>query len=348
MPRVVFGVGGRARVAAEAERLGIRRLFAVCTPGRADTVRELLRTTGRTIVGVFDGARQHVPIADLEAARIAEAAAKPDGYVSIGGGSATGFAKALALGTGLPIIAIPTTYAGSEVTPVWGMTDRGEKTTGHNDRVLPRTVIYDAELTLTLPPNVAAASGMNAIAHCVGALHSPDSDPITSLFAEEGIRTMAMALPAIARTPDDITVRSHALYGACLAGLALGSVRMGLHHRLAHLLGGTFGLPHAETHAVLLPYTVLLKIPDAPDRKVRIARALGCEDAVAGLFALARRAGAPESLRAVGLRRDQIAEAAVRAADIERSAGNPGREAELRQLLRAAYAGEPPDPGAHG
>lgn len=342
----MFGAGKRAAVAAEAERLGVERLLVVCTPGRAELVTEISRATGVRIGGIFDRACQHVPAADLEAARTAELGANADGYLSIGGGSATGFAKALALRSGFPIIAIPTTYSGSEVTPVWGITEGGKKSTGRDDRVLPRTVIYDAELTLTLPPNVAAASGMNAVAHCVEAMYSPDADPITALHAEEGIHAMAMALPAIARSPGDVAARSQALYGACLSGLALSAVRMGLHHRLAHLLGGSFGLPHAETHAVLLPHTVQLKAGDAPDVEGRTAWALGSQAAAMGLYDLAKRAGAPQSLRAIGMREEQVAQAAAQAVEAEREAGEPRTEAALYGLLRAAYTGQPPTPEA--
>lgn len=344
VPRIVFGPGARAGLGAEAERLGVERLLLVCTPGRTSLTAELSALAGGRIAGVFDEARQHVPSEKLEAARVAATSAGADGYLAVGGGSAIGFAKALARRSGRPIIALPTTYSGSEVTPVWGVTDAGKKTTGRDDRVLPRTVIYDAELTLSLPPELAGSSGMNAIAHCAEALYAPDANPLASLHAEEGIRALAAALPAIVSAPRDIAARSEALYGAWLGGLALGAVRMGVHHRLAHLLGGSFGMPHAATHAVLLPYTTRLKSSEAPDAVRRMAQALGAHDAPRGLYDLGRRVGAPESLHAIGMREDQLQQAAALAAAEERDAGEPRPEAALHAVLKAAFTGQPPMP----
>lgn len=346
MPRIVFGAGARSRIAGECERLGVERAFAVCTPGRASVVTELEKLADGRVGAVFAHARQHVPSVDLDAARAQETSARTDGYLAIGGGSATGFAKALALQSGYPIIVVPTTYSGSEVTSVWGITEGGRKITGRADRALPRTVIYDPELTLTLPPRLAGPSGLNAIAHCVGALCAPDSSPLTSLFAEEGIRAMAGALPLIAQAPEDITARSDAMYGACLSGLALSATRMGFHHRLAHLLGGSFGLPHAETHAVLLPYTVSRIGPDSWEPLARVARCLGAVDAAHGLYDLAGRVGAPRSLRELGMSEEQIPRAAAAAAAMEHEKGGAWNEAALHELLQAAYAGRPPEPEA--
>lgn len=345
-PRIVFGAGSRSSIAQECERLGVERALVVCTSGRVGLVTELQQLVSGRIGGVFAHARQHVPIHDLGAAQAEEASAGTDGYLAIGGGSATGFAKALALQSGLPIIALPTTYSGSEMTPVWGITEAGRKITGRDDRVLPRTVIYDPELTLTLPPEIAGPSGLNALAHCVGALSARDADPITSLFAEEGIRVMSAALPVIARTPDDVAARSEAMHAACLSGLVLGATRMGLHHRLAHLLGGTFGLSHAETHAVLLPQTVSRGSVAARDAMARIARALGTADAARGLYDLAGRIGARRSLRELGMREDQVPQAAAAAAAMERERGEAVSEARLNELLQAAYSGHPPEPDA--
>ena len=347
-PRIVFGAGARSRIAAECERLGMERALAVCTPGRQNLVAELEQLADGIIGGVFAHAKQHVPTIDLDAARAEEISARADGYLAIGGGSATGFAKALALQSGLPIIVLPTTYSGSEMTPVWGITEGGRKITGRDDRVLPRTVIYDAELTLTLPPRLAGASGLNAIAHCVWALGAPDANPLSSLFAEEGIRAMALALPAIARAPEDIAARSEAMYGACLSGLALAATRMGLHHRLAHLLGGTFGLSHAETHAVLLPHTVSRAGPDAREALVRVARALDAADAARGLYDLAGRIGVPRTLRELGMREERIPQAAAAAAAMERDRDGAWSEAVLLELLQAAYVGRAPEPSARG
>jgi maleylacetate reductase len=231
-----------------------------------------------------------------------------DCCVAVGGGSTVGLAKAIALTSGLPILAVPTTYAGSEMTPIWGLTAGGAKQTGRDARVLPRTVIYDPELTLGLPPRVAGPSGMNALAHCVEALYAPDTSPIVQLMAEEGIRALAAALPAIRVEPADLRARAGALYGAWLAGAALGTVSMGLHHKLCHTLGGSFGLPHAETHAVVLPYAAAYNRAAAPEAMSRAARALGATDAPGALFRRLRSrisACAPQtsSARRIWLRR---------------------------------------------
>ena len=345
-PRIVFGAGSRSSIAGECERLGVERVLVVCTPGRIDLVADLQQLAAGRIGGVFAHARQHVPTIDLDAARAEEASAGTDGYLAIGGGSATGFAKALALQSGYPIIALPTTYSGSEMSPVWGITEACRTITGRDERVHPRTVIYDAEVTLTLSPEIAAPSGLNAMAHCVGALCAPDTSPIIALFAEEGIRVMSAALPVIAHTPENVAARSDAMYAACLSGLALGATRMGLHHRLAHLLGGSYNLPHAETHAVLLPQTASHSGARSPDAMARIARALGAPDAARGLYDLAGRIGAPRSLHELGMREDQVSQAVAAAAAMERERGEAWSEAGVHELLQAAYAGHPPEPVA--
>ena len=215
--------------------------------------RELAGTLGGRLAGVFTGVRPHVPAAVAQAARQEAAAAGADALLSIGGGSATGTAKAVALATGLPVIAVPTTYAGSEVTPVWGITEGARKTTGTDLRVLPRLVIYDPELTLGLPPGLSAASGLNAMAHCVEAFWAPRRNPVSSLAAGEGIRALAGALPLVGTAPADLGVRSSLLYGAYLAGSAFAVAGSGLHHKICHVLGGRYDLPHAQMHAIVLP-----------------------------------------------------------------------------------------------
>ncbi len=258
----------------------------------------------------------------------------------MGGGSTTGTAKAVALTTGLPILAVPTTYAGSEVTAVWGMTERARKTTGTDPSVLPRTVVYDPELTLTLPAELSAASGLNALAHCVEAFWAPRRNPISALAAEEGIRALGGALPAVLRDPRDVEVRAELLYGAYLAGSAFAVAGSGLHHKICHVLGGAYDLPHAQTHAIVLPHVLAFNAPAAPEATSRIARALGLADPVAGLHALTAELGIPEGLRALGMRAEQVDEAAALVepsvpADNPRHAGR----AELRELIRAAWAG---------
>ena len=241
--RVVFGAGALARLPEELERLGARRALVLSTPGRADDAGRLAASLGARAAGVYDKAAMHVPLPVAEDARRVARELGADCCIALGGGSTVGLAKAIALTSSLPVVAVPTTYSGSEMTTVYGLTEGGLKRTARDARVLPRTVIYDPELTLGLPPAVSAASGMNAIAHCVEALYARDANPITSLMAEEGIRALAAALPRIMKNQNDLDARSDALYGAWLAGVALGSTGVALHHKLCHTLGGSFNLP---------------------------------------------------------------------------------------------------------
>lgn len=339
--RVVFGNGMLQQVPGEIDRLGGRRVVLIAggyEKAYADQVADAL---GSTVVDRLTHVVMHVP-ADLarEATDRARRACA-DLLVSVGGGSATGLAKAVALETGLPILAVATTYAGSEMTPIWGLTDGARKTTGRDRRVLPRTVIYDPSLTTTLPADVSAASGMNALAHLVEGLYAPDASPVTLLQAEEGIRVLAGALPRVVADPSDLDARTDALFGAWLAGWVLGVTTMGLHHKICHVLGGLYDLPHAPTHSAVLPYVVAYNASAAPDAMTRLARALGADPAL-GLWQLARRIDAPTSLSAVGLRIDQVAEAA-RLVDEQRPTNpRPVDRLSVGELLAHAQVGTPP------
>ena len=267
--RVVFGAGCIAQLANEVDRLEAKRVLLVGTLGRAGLLATAKDLLGDRVAGVFDQAAMHVPTEVADRARALATSTQADSIVTLGGGSAIGVAKAVAVTTSLPIVAVPTTYSGSEATPIWGTTRNGIKETGRDARVQPRTVIYDPELTLKLPPSVSAVSGMNAIAHCVEAMYAPDANPVTTLMAEEGIRALATSLPQVVGSPEDLDARTTALYGAWMGGTVLGMVQMGLHHKLAHTLGGSFDLPHAETHAVLLPYTAEYNAPAAYEMMLR-------------------------------------------------------------------------------
>ena len=273
--RVVFGAGSLAHLGREIDALGARRALVLSTPeqrAQAERVAELL---GPQAAGIFDRAAMHVPIETAREAREIARELDADCAVAIGGGSTTGLGKAIALDSGLPILAIPTTYAGSEMTPIYGITEGGLKKTGKDPRVLPRTVIYDPELSRSLPVGLSVTSGINAIAHAAEGLYAQDSNPVMDLMAEEGIRALARALPAIRRRSDDIDARADALYGAWLCGTVLGNVGMALHHKLCHTLGGSFNLPHAEVHTVVLPQAIAFNAPAAPEAMSRIERALG-------------------------------------------------------------------------
>ena len=284
----------------------------------------------------------HVPLEVAQSAREEASRLHADCCVAIGGGSTTGLAKAIALTSGLPIIAIPTSYAGSEMTPIWGLTEGGVKKTGRDLRVLPKTVLYDPTLTLTMPPLLSATSGINSIAHCVEALYAKDANPIVSMLAEEGIRAMASSLPKIMNQPDDLDARSQALYGAWLGGISLGAVGMALHHKLCHTLGGTFNLPHAETHTVILPHAVAYNEAAAPVAMARVARALDATSAAQGLFDLANSLEAPVSLRSIGMPEEGLDRAAELAVQNPYYNPRPVTQAGIRELLQNAFDGRRP------
>ena len=292
--RVLFGSGTLARVGDEIRALGCSRAMVLSTAQQHGAAADLASHLGALAAGLFADATMHTPSDVTERAMAAVAAAGADCVVALGGGSTTGLGKAIALRTGLKQIVIPTTYAGSEATPILGETKDGKKTTIRSLDVLPEVIVYDVDLTLTLPPGLTATSGMNAIAHAVEALYAQDANPIVNAMAEQGIAALARALPRILRDPADRDARSDALYGAWLCGVCLGSVGMSLHHKLCHTLGGSFDLPHSEVHTVILPHATAYNAPSAPDAMKRIATALGADDAAQGLFDLARFARAPQ------------------------------------------------------
>ena len=344
--RVVFGAGCLEKAQEEIDRLGVRRALMVTTPGRQKLGEEMAMRLGAKAVGVFGGAVMHVPVETAERGRSEAARLAADSCVAIGGGSAIGLAKAIAAATGLPILAIPTTYSGSEMTSTWGVTERGIKKTMRDTRVQPRTVIYDPALTLSLPSRLSATSGMNAMAHCVEALYAADRNPISSLIAEEGIRALAKGLPAVVRTPSDLKARSLALYGAWLGGMSLGATTTALHHKLCHVLGGAFDLPHSDTHTVLLPHATAYNARGAPEAMTRIAHALdpagAGKSAAEQLYELERRIAAPLSLQSLGMKRDGIDHAV--ALVMEKPFYNPSALTKegIRALLEDAFEGRSP------
>jgi maleylacetate reductase len=337
--RVVFGAGSVAQLAAEVGRLGAKRVLLISTPGRAEMVKRL--SSGLALAGLFDRAVMHTPIEAVREARELAASVQADCCVALGGGSTIGFGKAIALSSALPVVAVPTTYSGSEMTTIWGISEGGAKKTGRDPKVLPRAVIYDPELTLELPAGVSAASGMNAIAHCAEALYAHDGNPVVSLMAEEGIRALASALPRIVSRPQDLEGRSNALYGSWLAGMTISTTSVALHHKLCHILGG-FGLPHAETHSIVLPHAMRYNRDAAPDAMARIRNALDASDPSIGLYELESKLGLPMRLADIGMKEADL-ERAARIA-VEAPYPNPRRveyEPVLR-LLRDAYEGRRP------
>ena len=340
--RVVFGVGRIRQVPDEVELLGAERVLLIAGGREKKYADELAVALGSRLVDRIGEVVMHVPAALAAAAHEQTEQSRADLLVCLGGGSAIGLAKAVALRTRLPILAVPTTYAGSEMTPIWGVTDGGRKTTGRDRTVLPATVVYDPALTTSLPADISAASGMNALAHLVEGLYAPDASPVTAVLAEEGIRALADALPWVVVAPGDLDARACALYGAWLAGWVLGTAGMGLHHKICHVLGGAYNLPHAGTHSAVLPFVTAYNAPAAPAAMVRAARALGAQDPARALWKLAERIGAPTSLAQVGLDSGRIPEAARLVVETSPVNPRPVDRAAVDELLRAAYAGRLP------
>jgi maleylacetate reductase len=340
--RVRFGAGALSRLVDEVDAVGLSRVLVICGPSHEDLGRRVADLLGDRVVAVLPEARMHVPAEVARHALDVAAATEADGSVAVGGGSAIGLGKAVALERGLPVVAVPTTYAGSEMTPVWGLTEDGAKRTGRDPRVQPVAVVYDPELTLSMPAELTATSGLNAVAHAVEGLYAPDGSPITALMAEEGVRAFASALPTLAADGADLEPRSEALYAAWLCGAVLGSTTMGLHHKLCHVLGGTLGLPHAATHAVVLAHVVAFNAPAAPGMRAAMSRALGADDPAARLWELAGELGAPRSLRDLGMERDDVRRVADLAADSPYANPRPVSPVDLEEIVRAAWNGTPP------
>ena len=340
--RVVFGSGTIAQLPQEVERLGCKRVLVLTTPQQEGDARRTAAAIGDRCAGVFAGAVMHTPVNVTETAMGVVADKDIDGLVAVGGGSTTGLAKAIALRTDLPQIVAPTTYAGSEMTPILGETKDGSKVTQNSPKVLPEVVIYDVELTLTLPPRLSGTSGINAIAHAVEALYARDRNPITTLMAREAIKVLSLALPIIVREPTNMEARSDALYGAWLCGSCLGTVGMSIHHKFCHTLGGTFDLPHAETHTVVLPHAVAYNAPAIPEVMDLLRDALSTDDVPQALFELSEKVGAQRSLKALGMAEGGIDEAADRALANPYWNSRPLERAPIRDLIARAYAGDRP------
>jgi maleylacetate reductase len=343
--RIVFQRGGLHQVPAEVERLGWSRVLLIGgQPPQEQVGDDLAEALGPLLAHRIVEVRQHVPVE--QAQRAAEEArwSRIDGLVALGGGSAIGLAKAVALEGGQPVMAVPTTYAGSEMTPIWGRTESGTKVTGRDERVRPAVVVYDVNLTLGLPAGLTAVSALNALAHCVEASYAADASPVTGLLAHAGAQALSSALPAAVGDGGDVSAREQLLHGASLAGSALGAASMGVHHAVCHVLGGMFNLPHAETHAVVLPYAVAFNSVAARPRLRELSQVLGVspDDCAGALWDLARAVGAPSSLAALGLTPRDAEAAAVRLSERAPANPRPVDAAGARQLLAAALSGARP------
>jgi maleylacetate reductase len=342
--RVVLGAGTAADLPREIKRLGGTRVLVIATPGRADQADSATACLGAARVGLHAKAQLYVPVETVvegcdEARRL-----NADCLVTVGGGSAIGLGKGVALELGVPLLCVVTTYSGSEMTDACGMLDGGRKVMHQSPNMRPRTVIYDPELTLGLPPSISGPSGMNAMAHCVSAICSINPTPMKTLIALEGIRAMSDALPRIAKDPSDIDARGDALYGAWNCGIAAGLGARGIHHKFAHVVGGSFGLGHAETHTIMLPYSAGYNASTVPDAMTTIAKALGRSDndAPGALFDLARSVGAPASLKEIGMPESGLDKAAAEMMENQYANAAPYDQTRIRAVLDDAFAGRRP------
>ncbi len=340
--RVLFGRGTTANLAAEVDRLDLERVLILTTPQQADAGQALADLLGDRACGTFPGAVMHTPVETTEKALSVYQETGAQGTVAIGGGSTIGLGKAIALRTDCPQIVLPTSYAGSEMTPIIGQTEAGRKTTQNTLKVLPETVIYDVDHTMSLSPQMTVTSGLNAIAHAVEALYAQGANPVLSLMAEAGITKMAAALPQVIAAPNDPEPRSDALYGAWLCAICLGSAGVALHHKLCHVLGGSFDLPHAETHTAILPHALAYNAPAVPQAMDSLRRATASETPAAALYDIARNAGAPTALKDLGMPEDGIERAVEITLENPYFNPRPLEHGALRQTLSAAWAGERP------
>jgi len=338
---IVFGEGSSNRVGEWVEKLGASRTLVLTTPHQKADGEAMAARLGRLAVGTYDKATMHTPVDVTEAALARVLALKADIVVSLGGGSTTGLGKAIAYRTDLPQIVVPTTYAGSEATPILGQTEGGEKTTLRSPKILPEVVIYDPDLTLGLPVGMSVTSGLNAIAHAAEALYAPDGNPITSLMAAEGMRAIKEALPAIIASAKDKQARTNALYGAWLCGTVLGQVAMSLHHKICHTLGGSFDTPHAEIHAIMLPHTIGFNAAAAGKELQPVADIFGGTPGQA-LYDFARSVGSPMALKDFGLKEADLDRAAEIATKNPYANPRPIDRASIRALLQDAWEGRRP------
>jgi maleylacetate reductase len=303
---VIFGAGSVSVLPSEIERLGSNRILVLCSREQRAQAEAVTGTVSDRVVGCFDGAKMHVPV---EVAREAEsvcAALRADLVVAVGGGSTVGLAKILSMRLGMPSLVVPTTYAGSEVTTIWGLTENGVKQTGRNAKVLPKTVIYDPLQTIELPLSVTVSSAFNAMAHAAEGLYASELNPLLEAICEKGMGALLDAIPRLVSNRKDVDAREDALFGSWMSGTALCHLGMGLHHKLCHALGGSLDLPHAETHAVVLPHVMAYNLPYARSAERVLRKITGQGDAPGSLHDLARRSGLPMSLSELGMRRGDI------------------------------------------
>ena len=307
-PRVVFGNGTFSRVGEEVKRFGAKKALVVCTPGRKKMAEKAAEYIGENCIGILPEAVSQVPIELAEMGREKTRQLGADCLVAVGGGASVGLAKGIAYEVKLPIIDIATTYSGSEVTGFCGMTINGVKRMHQSLNMLASTLIYDPELTLSLPVKVGAASAMNALAHCVDAVYVSTVNPVVAIAAAEGAKWVSVGGPEVVRKPDDLDARAKMLYGAYLSGIALTG-GFALQHGLAHVLGGTFHVEHGLAHSAVLPYVAAYNAKFAPEALKPVAAAMGSDVAGLGgaIYDLRAEMGLPASLQEIGFAEKDLA-----------------------------------------
>lgn len=340
--RVQFAAGIRSTIAAEVARLGATRALILSTPGQSAMAAEIAAALGAATAGVFSKAAMHTPVAVTDEALNYLHACAADCLIAIGGGSTTGLGKALAYRTNLPQIVIPTTYAGSEATPILGQTEDGVKTTLRDPKVLPEVILYDPELVATLPIALTVTSGLNAMAHAAEALYASNRTAASDELAVQGLAAFVTGLPQLLRDPTNLHARENTLRGAWACGTVLGQVEMGLHHKLCHTLGGSFDLPHAETHAIILPHAIAYNSRSAASLLAPICDLLGGNNAGLALYTFAKSLGAPLALRDLGLEESDLDHATLLATAKPYPNPHPVTVPDIRALLQVAWAGSHP------
>ena len=339
--RVIFGAGTVERVADEVAHLGSTKALILSTPFQAEDAEKISMSLAGQSAGVYSGATMHTPVDVTEQALKVFSASRADCIIAIGGGSTIGLSKAIATRTGVDQIVIPTTYAGSEMTDILGETETGKKTTRRGASIRPESVIYDTNLTLSLPVPMTMTSAMNAIAHAVEGLYADDRNPVLTLMANDALKAFKTGLPVIKEDPRNQEARALTQYAAWLCSTVLGYVSMALHHKLCHVIGGSFDTPHADTHAILLPHTTGFNAVAVPDLMQPVSAIFG-ETPGAGLWQFARQIGAPTSLKDLGLDQSDLDEASKIA--VANPYKNPRKfdRDDIRNLLQVAWEGTKP------
>ena len=362
---IVFGAGSFDRTGELVSQFGWQRLMLCTSPslrqeGRIDALQQVL---GPQLVGTFEMVQAHVQDFQLAEALAIADAHQADAIVGLGGGSSIGMAKAISRALGerrgdqslTPVIAIPSTYAGSEMTPVYGVTHTSDglsrKITIRDPRTVPRLVIYDPLLTLDLPSQVTSSSGINALAHCVEALYSSTRNSLATAAARAGIEHIVRALPRCAKNGADVGARDEMQVGAHLAAAALATTSMGLHHGLCHVLGGSAAVPHGIANSIILPHAMRFNLDATGSQLALVARSMGlsvdgrddhaaAEAAVAGVYHFIGQLGLPQRLRDAGVVEEDLPQLASMALQSRAVQDNPKPVTDAAQteaVLRAAW-----------